>query len=104
MIIKHVGNIDWRDISGSLDQVTNIFKVWHGKRINEGWSDVTFEPDNGYDSSDIGVYCKRLETDKEFDVRMIKEKAVAANLKVKEIAARGRRKEQYEELKKEFGN
>ena len=88
------------DFEGCLESIISQLKL----ELDEGWEGIETEYERDYgDCHDHEVpylYKHREETDKEYEKRMkLLEKEKAEKLKAKE-----RRRKEYENLKKEFGD
>ena len=88
------------DFEGSLESIISQLQ----SKLDDGWEGIVTEYERDYgDCHDHEVpylYKHREETDKEYEKRMkLLEKEKAEKLKAKE-----RRRKEYENLKKEFGD
>ena len=88
------------DFEGSLESIISQLQ----SKLDDGWEGIVTEYERDYgDCHDHEVpylYKHRPETDKEYEKRMkLLEKEKAEKLKAKE-----RRRKEYENLKKEFGD
>jgi hypothetical protein len=91
--IRETETIYLSDLEGTLEEVMTKLQDWK----NEGWEGLEWSCDYQFDSTYYELYRNRLETDREYNLRM-------SNEKLMEERAEAHRRKQYEELRKEFGN
>lgn len=89
--IRETETIYFSDLEGTFEEVMTKLQNWK----NEGWEGL--ECNYHYEGTYYVLYRNRLETDEEYNLRMFQEQ------RAKERAEAKRRK-QYEQLKREFGN
>lgn len=95
-IKDYVYKIDLEDIAGSLDSLIALcekLKIKYGEKSG-------FEIYGEYDETDIRFYYHRLETDAEYNRRVLKEKKQAEREAVKLAKKLSKDKETWEKLKK----
>ncbi len=85
------------DIEGKLEDIIAMLQDW---KTEGGWDGIQCEP-IGYDGAvEYYLYKHRQETDEEYEARMKR----LQKQKEKEQKEREKRRQQYEALKKEFGD
>lgn len=86
----------WSDFEGTLTSIISSLQ----SDLDDGWEGISIEP-IGYDGAvEYYLYRHRLETDKEYEKRMM----LLEKEKEKKLKAKEKRRKEYEKLKKEFGN
>ena len=89
--IRKTKTIYLSDFEGKIDDMISQLQDWK----NEGWEGL--DSDYVYDVNCYELYRNRLETDEEYNERMSQEKLIKERDEAK-------RRKQYEQLRKEFGN
>ena len=114
-ITQQLGEISKNVLEGTIDQVCINLQEIKGRHLAEGYIDISIEVDSGWDYTDYILHGKRIETDKEYDARLVRERRARERaFKAKETAARAKEKQRQEQeardraeylrLKKKFGD
>lgn len=90
-LIRETKTIYLSDFEGKIDDMISQLQDWK----NDEWEGL--DSDYGYEISCYELYRNRLETDEEYNERMSQEKLIKERDEAK-------RRKQYEQLRKEFGN
>lgn len=94
--------VDLFDISGSAEEIFATLKETESNLLKQGFLSVEFDIESDYDYTHLVVRLTRLESDREYERRIVKEEAAMKRAIAKATDDEKSQRALYEKLKKKF--